>query len=84
MFWAMKQWPVQDAKNQLSRVIELARSRGPQTITRHGQPVVVVVAANEFKKLRSPKETPLAFFSRFKGFGLDLARRKDLPRKIEV
>ena len=80
----MKQWPVQDAKNQLSRVIELARSKGPQTITRHGQPVVVVVAANEFKKLSSPKESPLAFFSRFKGFGLDLARRKDLPRKIEV
>jgi prevent-host-death family protein len=80
----MKRWPVQDAKNQLSRVIELARSKGPQTITRHGQPVVVVVAANEFKKLRAPKETPLAFFSRFKGFGLDLVRRKDLPRKIEV
>ena len=46
--------------------------------------VVVVVAANEFKKLRSPKETPLAFFSRFKGHGLDLAWRKDLPRKIEA
>ena len=80
----MKQWPVQDAKNQLSRVIELARSRGPQTITCHGRPVVVVMAANEFKKLHAPKETPLAFFSRFKGFGLDLVRRKDLPRKIEV
>jgi antitoxin Phd len=80
----MKQWPVQDAKNQLSRVIDLARNQGPQTITRHGQPVVVVMAAMEFKKLRSPKETPLAFFSRFKGFGLDLVRRKDLPRKIEA
>jgi len=42
-------------KNQLSRVIELARGKGPQTITRHGQPVVVVVEANEFKRLRSPK-----------------------------
>ena len=80
----MKQWPVQDAKNQLSRVIELARSKGPQTITRHGLPVVVVVAANDFKKLHSPTETPLAFFSRFKGLGLNLARQKDLPRKIEV
>jgi prevent-host-death family protein len=63
---------------------DLARSKGPQTITRHGQPVVVVVAAKEFKKLRTPKETPLAFFSRFKGLGLDLARRRDLPRKIEL
>jgi prevent-host-death family protein len=80
----MKQWPVQEAKNQLSRVINLARSKGPQTITRHGQPVVVVVEAQAFKKLRAPKETPLAFFSRFKGFGLDLTRKKDLPRKFEV
>ena len=80
----MKQWPVQDAKNQLSRLIHLAQSKGAQTITRHGQPVVVVVAVNEFKKFRSPKETPLAFFSRFKGFGLDLARGRDLPRQIEL
>ncbi len=80
----MKTWPVQDAKNQLSHVIELARTEGPQTITRHGQPVVVVVAADEFKKLRTPKETPLEFLSRFKGAGLDLARKKDLPRKIAL
>ena len=66
----MKQWPVQDAKNQLSRLIELARTEGPQSITRHGRPVVVVVAAGAFKKLQSPKEKPLQFFSRFKGAGL--------------
>jgi antitoxin Phd len=80
--WVMKTWPVQDAKNQLSQVIELARSQGPQTITRHGRPVVVVIDAGEFNKLRAPKETPLEFFSRFKGAGLDLLRRKDLPRQI--
>ncbi len=80
----MKRWPVQDAKNQLSQVIELARSEGPQTITRHGKPVVVVVAAHEFKKLCAPKETPLDFFSRFKGFDLNLTRSKDLPRNVEA
>ena len=80
----MKRWPVQNAKNQLSRVIELARNEGPQTITRHGQPVVVVVAAEEFKLLRAPKETPLEFFSRFKGIGPNLVRMKDLPRKLKA
>ena len=72
----MKQWPVQDAKNQLSRVIDLTRTKAPQTITRHGQRVVVVGAAHEFKMFRSPKESPLAFFSRFKGLGLDFERLK--------
>jgi prevent-host-death family protein len=80
----MKNWPVQDAKNQLSHLIELARTEGPQTITRHGQPVVVVVAAEEFKKVQTPKETPLEFFTRFKGAGLDWKRRKDLPREIQL
>jgi antitoxin Phd len=80
----MEQWPVQDAKNQLSRVIEMAQSDGPQTITRHGKPVVVVIATDEFKKLQAPAESPLEFLRRFKGAGLDLARPKDLPRKVEI
>lgn len=80
----VKQWAVQDAKNQLSQVIQLACTVGPQTITRHGRPMAVVVAADEFKKLRSPKETPLEFFSRFKGAGLDLRRNKDRPRKVTL
>jgi prevent-host-death family protein len=80
----MKSWPVQDAKNQLSVVIELARTKGPQTITRHGKPVVVIMATEQFKKLSSPKESPLEFFSRFKGAGIQWKRQKDLPRKIEA
>jgi hypothetical protein len=32
--------------------------------------------------LNRPKETPLEFFSRFKG--LKITRRKDLPRKIAL
>jgi hypothetical protein len=46
--------------------------------------MAVVVAANEFNKLRIPRETPLEFFSRFKGVARGLVRRKDLPRKIET
>jgi antitoxin Phd len=80
----MRNWPVQDAKNQLSHVIELARSEGPQTITRHGRPVVIVVAAEEFKKSQAQKETPLEFFRRLKGTRLSLKRRKDLPRPIPL
>ena len=81
----MKKWPVQDAKNQLSQVIELANSEGPQTITRHGRPMAVIIAFDEFQKMRPPlKETPLEFFSRLKGLKLDLKRRKELPRKIKL
>ncbi len=44
-------WSVQDAKNRFSAVVEAAQ-RAPQTVTKHGKPAVVVVAANEYERLR--------------------------------
>ena len=44
-------WSVQDAKNRFSEVVEAAR-RKPQTVTKHGKPSVVVVAADEYERLR--------------------------------
>ncbi len=80
----MKTWPLQDAKNQFSQVVELAKSKGPQTVTRHGEPVVVIVAADEFKKMARPKESVLDFFAPLKGSGIRLARSRDLPRKVKL
>ncbi|AVP57305.1 type II toxin-antitoxin system Phd/YefM family antitoxin [Pulveribacter suum] len=37
-------WQVQEAKNRFSELIERAVNEGPQTVTRHGKPVVRVVA----------------------------------------
>ena len=44
-------WSVQDAKNRFSEVVEAAR-REPQTVTKHGKPAVVVVAVDEYERLR--------------------------------
>ncbi|MGA8615971.1 MAG: type II toxin-antitoxin system Phd/YefM family antitoxin [Xanthobacteraceae bacterium] len=44
-------WSVQDAKNRFSEVVEAAR-RKPQTVTKHGKPAVVVVAADEYDRLK--------------------------------
>ena len=79
----MKTWPLQDAKNQFSQVVELARKRGPQTVTRHGQPVAVIVSADEFKTMAQPAETVLEFFAPLRKSGIRLARRRDLPRKFK-
>jgi antitoxin Phd len=48
---ARSTWSVQDAKNRFSEVVEAAR-RKPQTVTKHGKPAVVVVAADEYERLR--------------------------------
>lgn len=44
-------WSVQDAKNRFSEVVEAARQK-PQTVTKHGKRAVVVVAAEEFDRLK--------------------------------
>ena len=46
-----RRWSVQDAKNRFSEVIEAAQ-REPQTVTKHGKPAVVVVAVDEYERLR--------------------------------
>ncbi len=40
-------WQVQQAKNHFSELIERAVNEGPQTVTRHGKPVVRVVAVGD-------------------------------------
>ena len=44
-------WSVQDAKNRFSEVVEAAREK-PQTVTKHGKRAVVVVAADEYDRLK--------------------------------
>ncbi|HTH79938.1 MAG TPA: type II toxin-antitoxin system Phd/YefM family antitoxin [Ramlibacter sp.] len=39
-------WQVQEAKSRLAELMDLALSEGPQVITRHGRPVVKVVAVD--------------------------------------
>lgn len=48
-------WPIQDAKNRLSELIETVTKVGAQTITRHGKPVAVVISAEAYSRLQ-PKE----------------------------
>jgi len=45
-------WSLQDAKNRFSAVVEAASHGKPQLVTKHGKPTVVVVAAEEYARLR--------------------------------
>ncbi len=79
-------WQLQEAKNQLSAVIDRAQTHGEQVITRHGEPVAVIVSAKEHKKRGKPKETLSQFFARspLKGVELELTRIKDYPRDLDL
>ncbi|MEX6507206.1 type II toxin-antitoxin system Phd/YefM family antitoxin [Jiella sp. M17.18] len=59
------QWTLQDAKNKFSAVVEAARKGVPQHVTKHGADAVVVLSAEEYRRLaeldkdRKPKKTLL-------------------------
>ncbi|MEZ2220143.1 type II toxin-antitoxin system Phd/YefM family antitoxin [Rhizobium sp. RCC_161_2] len=48
-------WPLQDAKNQFSKVVQKARSEGPQTVTLRGARAVVVLSAEDYDALQAGK-----------------------------
>ena len=77
-------WQLQEAKNRLSEVVELAVHEGHQTITRHGEPTVVIVAFRDFQRWRRKRNSLVDFLrkSPLHGVELDLRRDKSPPRKV--
>ena len=46
------QWLLHDAKARFSEVVRRAQSSGPQHVTVHGREAVVVISADEFRRLK--------------------------------
>ncbi|WP_206171055.1 type II toxin-antitoxin system Phd/YefM family antitoxin [Phragmitibacter flavus] len=76
-------WQLQKAKNQLSELVDLALSEGPQTITRHGRPTVVVIAADEYNR-QTKKEKLSSILRDCPAKGWNLTRDKDTGRTIHL
>ncbi len=75
-------WTVAEAKAKLSAVIDGARSRGPQTITRNGRRAVVVVDAQDWERRTQRTGTLADFFaaSPLRGSKLRVRRSTDRLR----
>jgi antitoxin Phd len=48
-------WQLQEAKQKLSELVRRTLEEGPQVVTRHGEEVVVVVPAEEFRRMNGEK-----------------------------
>lgn len=49
-------WMLQDAKARFSELFRRVRSEGPQHVTVHGRDEVVVVPAEEFRRLKGEQK----------------------------
>ena len=47
----MAEWPLQDAKNKFSALVNAALAGVPQHVTRRGELAVVVLAVDEYERL---------------------------------
>ncbi len=80
----MHRWQLQEAKNQLSKVIEHAIADCPQIITRHGKEVVVVVAFSEWTKQASQKPKLVDILLQCPEKDFQIPREMDSPRDLDL
>ncbi len=79
-------WNLAQAKARLSELVARANDKGPQTLTRHGRKVAVVVSPEAWERRMRRKGTIVEFFSQspLRGSKLDLRRIKDSPRPVNL
>jgi len=78
------EWPLAEAKNKLSEVLNLAASAGPQRVRRRNDAFIVMREA-EYERLTGKRMGFKEFLMQPVGLDeLDLSRDQSLPRDIEL
>lgn len=80
----MTRWQLQQAKQQFSRLVELARSEGPQLVTRNGREVAVVIDVDDYRRMRSEQDFKRFLLSAPHLDELPIERSKDPARTIDL
>jgi prevent-host-death family protein len=78
-------WQVQEAKAELSALLKAAQE-SPQIITRHGEPVAVVLSHDEYDKLRRRQNSRplLSLLRSWPEFEIPERDRSDIGRDIPL
>jgi prevent-host-death family protein len=76
-------WQIQEAKARFSEMVERTLKEGPQTVTRHGKPVAVLVRADQYQRLRGSGRTFKALLAAAPLDGIEIRRSRDTARVID-
>ena len=81
----MAPWQLQEAKTRLSELIEEARTRGPQIITRHGAERAVLLSIVDYRALVAHKPDLKEYLlGGPKVDSFDIEPDRDLGREIDL
>jgi prevent-host-death family protein len=81
----MQTWQLQEAKSRFSEVVDLTLTEGPQMVTRRGEEAVVILAADEYRRLSG--QTPRlmdCLLNAPRGEPLVLERSREATRDIAL
>jgi antitoxin Phd len=56
-------WSVRDARNRFSALVEAAQRGEPQVVTKRGAPAVVVIAVEQYARLKALEKQPTPSFA---------------------
>lgn len=76
-------WQLQQAKAKFSDLVQKAIDEGPQTVSRHGKDVVVVLSAQQYALMQKRQIDLKDLLPRLAVDETDLGRNKDFPRDVE-
>ncbi len=80
----MEYWSLQDAKSRFSELVNICLREGPQTVTRHGEPAVVLMAVDEYKMAVAPRQSFKDFLLAAPRADLNISRPKDVGREVDL
>lgn len=82
----MREWQLQEAKAHFSEVVRTVIDDGPQTVTLHGKPVVILISIEEYQQLKQPQPDFVQFIynSPLKEIELNLERSTSTTREIDL
>lgn len=70
-------WQLQEAKARLSEVVRSARTDGPQEISVHGEPAVVVLSQSDYRRLAARRTSFVDFLRNSPLADVDLKIERD-------
>ena len=77
-------WQLQEAKAKFSELVQKAIDEGPQTVTRRGKEVVVLLSTEEYQRLLTGPIDFKEFLTLAPLEGVDLERSRDFGRDIDL
>jgi antitoxin Phd len=77
-------WQIQEAKARFSEMVERTLREGPQTVTRRGKPVAVLVRADQYQRLRAGGRTFKALLASAPLQGIQIRRSRDAARIVRL